>query len=34
MHAWHKKLEQEATKGGAELSKALKAAYMETLKVS
>jgi flavin-dependent dehydrogenase len=34
LHSWNKKLEQEATKGGAELSKALKAAYMETLKVS
>ncbi|MBW2582896.1 MAG: NAD(P)/FAD-dependent oxidoreductase [Deltaproteobacteria bacterium] len=33
LHAWNKKLEQEATKGGAELSKALKAAYRETLKV-
>jgi len=34
LHAWNKKLEQEATKGGAELSKALKAAYRETLKVA
>jgi flavin-dependent dehydrogenase len=34
LHSWNKKLEQEAIKGGAELSKALKAAYMETLKVS
>ncbi len=34
LHSWNKKLEQEATKGGAELSKALKAAYGETLKVS
>jgi len=34
LHAWNKKLEQEAVKGGAELSNALKAAYEETLKVS
>ena len=34
LHAWNKKLEREAVKGGAELSKALKAAYEETLKVS
>jgi len=34
LHSWNKKLEQEATKGGAELSKALKSAYGETLKVS
>ena len=34
LHSWNKKLEQEATKGGTELSKALKAAYGETLKVS
>jgi len=34
LHSWNKNLEQEATKGGAELSKALKAAYGETLKVS
>ena len=34
LHSWNKKLEQEADKGGAELSKALKAAYEETLKVS
>lgn len=33
LHFWNKKLEHEATKGGAELSKALKAAYGETLKV-
>jgi flavin-dependent dehydrogenase len=31
---WNKKLEQAATKRGAELSKALTAAYGETLKVS
>jgi flavin-dependent dehydrogenase len=34
LHSWNKKLEQEATKGVADLSKALKAAYGETLKVS
>ena len=34
LHSWNKKLEQEAAKGGAALSKALKAAYTETLKVS
>jgi flavin-dependent dehydrogenase len=34
LHAWNKKLEQEATKGGAELSEALKAAYEETLKIA
>lgn len=34
LHLWNKKLEQAATRGGAELSKALKAAYGETLKVS
>jgi flavin-dependent dehydrogenase len=34
LHSRNKKLEQEATKGVAELSKALKAAYGETLKVS
>ncbi|UCD82211.1 MAG: NAD(P)/FAD-dependent oxidoreductase [Desulfobacterales bacterium] len=34
LHSCNKKLEQEATKGGAALSKALKAAYAETLKVS
>lgn len=33
LHAWNKKLEQEVTKGAVELSKALKAAYGETLKV-
>jgi flavin-dependent dehydrogenase len=33
LHAWNKHLEQEATKGGVELSKALKAAYREALKV-
>jgi flavin-dependent dehydrogenase len=33
LHACNKKLEQEATKGGAKLSEALKAAYEETLKV-
>jgi len=34
LHSRNKNLEQEATKGGAELSKALKSAYGETLKVS
>jgi flavin-dependent dehydrogenase len=34
LHSWNKILEQEATKGVADLSKALKAAYGETLKVS
>jgi flavin-dependent dehydrogenase len=34
LHSWNKKLEKEATQGGAQLSKALKAAYGETLKVS
>jgi len=34
LHSWNKKLEQAATKGGVELSKALTAAYGETLKVS
>ena len=34
LYAWNKKLEQEAIKGVADLSKALKAAYVETLKVS
>ena len=34
LHSWNKKLDQEVTKGGAELSKALKAAYGETLKIS
>ncbi len=34
LHSWNKKLEQEAAKGDAELSIALKAAYGETLKVS
>jgi flavin-dependent dehydrogenase len=33
LHAWNKKLEQEATKGGAELSEALQAAYEETLNI-
>ena len=34
LNSWNKRLEQEATKGGAELSKALKTAYGETLKIS
>jgi flavin-dependent dehydrogenase len=34
LHSWNKKLEQEAAKGGTQLSKALTAAYGETLKVS
>ena len=34
LHSRNKNLEQEATKGGAEFSKALKAVYEETLKVS
>ena len=34
LHSWNKKLEQAATKGAAELSKALKTAYAETLKIS
>ncbi|MDX2501622.1 MAG: NAD(P)/FAD-dependent oxidoreductase [Deltaproteobacteria bacterium] len=34
LHAWNKKLEQEANKGGAALSEALKAAYEETLNIS
>ncbi len=34
LQSWNKRLEQEAAKGGAELSKALKAAYRETLKVA
>ena len=33
LHAWNKKLEQEATKGGEELSEALKAAYEATLNI-
>ena len=32
LHSWNKKLEKEATKKAAELSKALKTAYGETLK--
>jgi flavin-dependent dehydrogenase len=34
LHSWNLKLEQEAAKGGTQLSKALTAAYGETLKVS
>jgi flavin-dependent dehydrogenase len=34
LQSWNNRLEQEATKGGAVLSKALKAVYEETLKVS
>ncbi|OQY04759.1 MAG: hypothetical protein B6I22_08800 [Desulfobacteraceae bacterium 4572_123] len=34
LHSWNKKLEQAATKGSSELSKALKAAYGQTLNVS
>ena len=34
LYSWNKKLEQEGTKGGAGLSKALKVAYGETLKVA
>ena len=33
LHAWNKKLEQEASKGGAALSEVLKAAYEETLNI-
>jgi len=33
LHAWNKKLEQEAAKGASELSNALTAAYGDTLKV-
>ena len=33
LQSWNKRLEQEAAKGGAELSKALKAVYGETLKM-
>jgi len=34
LHAWNKKLELEATQGGAVLSETLKAAYEETLKIA